>query len=209
VAGRGLGVFARYILPVIPFLCLTAAWLTVTAAGAAGRLLPPLGRRVVLPALAIAIMAPTAYKTVLLDRLLTRTDNREVTGRALVDLIAPGSLLYQTGESYGHASLAMDARRPPIRIVRYAPATGRFSPAEPEWILVQRSPLALYSAVPPGLDAVLRERYVLVRRFPTGSDASVRRLYDQQDAFYVPLAGLEGLRRPGPAFELYLRQRTE
>ena len=32
VAGAGLGVFARYILPVVPFLCLSAAWLIVSLA---------------------------------------------------------------------------------------------------------------------------------------------------------------------------------
>ena len=34
------------------------------------------------------------------------------------------------------------------------------------------------------------------------------RVYDQQDAFYLPLAGLNGIRCRGPAFELF-RKREE
>ena len=78
-----------------------------------------------------------------------------------------------------------------------------FDPGEPDWILVQRSPLVLYSAVPATLTKAL-DGYELVRRFPTGDD--LPRLYDQQDAFYLPLGNLDGLTRPGPAFDLYRRR---
>ena len=46
--------------------------------------------------------------------------------------------------------------------------------------------------------------HTLARRFPTGNDRPDR-VYDQQDAFYLPLAHLDGLTRPGPAFDLYRR----
>jgi hypothetical protein len=46
--------------------------------------------------------------------------------------------------------------------------------------------------------------YSLVRSFPVGDDRP--RLYDQQDAFFLPLTGLSGLIRPGPSFELYKRR---
>lgn len=206
VAGRGLGVFARYILPVVPFLCLAAAWLLVQAVRWATRKVSPTRRRVAMVAATMVMLAPTAYKSVLLDRLLARPDNREIAGRALNDILPPGSLFYQSGESYGHVPLNIGRRRTDLRVARFDPVTGRFRPEEPGWILVQRSPLVVYSGVHPAIEQLLREHYVLVRRFPTESDPTVARTYDQQDAFFIPLSGLEGIRRPGPAFDLYARR---
>lgn len=206
VAGRGLGVFARYIVPVVPFLCLAAAWLMVEAVRRTTARSSPAWRRAAMAAAAIVMVAPTAYKSVLLDRLLVTTDNRAIAARALLDVVPPGSLFYQSGESYGHAPLAIDGRRADVRVARFDQATGRFRPGEPDWILVQRSPLIIYSDVPPALERVIRERYALARRFSTEADPGVKRTYDQQDAFYLPLSGLEGIRRPGPSFELYSRR---
>lgn len=207
VAGRGFGVFSRYMIPVVPFLCIAAAWVTVAVARtlAGGR--SPSVRRGLVAAATIAMVAPTAYKTLLLDRLLGTTDNRVVTGRALIDILPPNSLLYQSGEAYGHVPLSVDGRQAVVRIARYDEGTGQFRPGDPDWILVQRSPLVLYSAVPPWLDRLLHDRYVLARKFQTETGVGIERTYDQQDAFYLPLEGLEGLRRPGPAFELYSRRR--
>jgi hypothetical protein len=206
VAGSGYGVFARYVVPVVPFLCLAAAWLTVEAVRRLTPAVSPRVRDAVIAAVSLALVAPTAYNTILLDRLFATRDNREVTGRALLPLLTPGSVIYQTGERYGHVPLAFAHRRADARAARYDAASGRFRPREPDWILVQRSPLVLYSSMPRSLEQILRDRYVLVRGFPTESRTDVTRVYDQQDAFYIPLAGLEGLRRPGPAFELYARR---
>ena len=50
---------------------------------------------------------------------------------------------------------------------------------------------------------VLTERFELVARFPADDTPEASRLYDQQDAFYLPLTNFNGLRRPGPSFALY------
>jgi len=206
VAGRGYGVFARYILPVIPFLCIGAAWLLVEAMRLLTRASSTSVRRLAIAGTVVVVVAPTAYKTYLLDRLLGITDNRTVTGRALIDILPPGSVFYQSGETYGYAPLGMDGREANVRVARFDAATATFTPAEPDWILIQRSPLVLYSAVPPALEQTLKDRYVLERQFPTETRAGVTRVYDQQDAFYLPIEGLEGVSRPGPSFELYSRR---
>jgi hypothetical protein len=235
VAGNGYAVFARYILPVVPFLCIAAAWFLVwTCRALAARTTPERSRllrsgrrqpehsgspeggpdvpiettRAARPAItavcALLVVAPTAWNSILLDRLLARTDNRLITAREVARLVTPGSSVYQTGESYGQAPTAIDDVRWPVEFVSYDAQAQRFSPKEPDWVLVHRSPLVLYSATPAGLDQILRERYAVERAFPVG-DARPR-LYDQQDAFYLPLAGLSGLERPGPSFELYKRR---
>lgn len=201
VAGRGYTVFARYIIPVVPFLCIAAAWLIVSAVRVVAREATPVWRGALVAAATLAVVAPSAQQTLALDRLLSATDNRVFVGRELGDYVRPEHSFYQSGEKYGYVPLNIDGHH--IAHVRnYDIPSGVFDPDEPDWILVQRSPLVFYSPVPPRLEQLVRERYVLVRRFPTGADRSGA-IYDQQDAFYLPLKGLGGLTRPGPAFELY------
>jgi hypothetical protein len=203
--GRGFAVFARYILPVVPFLCLTAAWFVVVVARWLAQRWPAVGEARATTALAILVVAPTAVNTVLLDRLLVRTDNRVVAARVLVDAVPPGSSFFQTGDpSYGMPPFS-DRRPLDVRMATYDVSTGSFGEHDPDWILVQRSPLVMYSRVPEGLEDILRARYELVRAFPAGTP-SPQTLYDQQDAFFLPLTGLRGIDRPGPSFELYGRR---
>jgi len=206
IAGQGYTVFARYVLPLLPFLSVSAAWLVVSLGRTIARQASPVRRAVVVTALAMIVAAPTAYKTLQLDRLLATTDNRIVVARALAEILPPDSVLYQSGEKYGYVPTTIDGHVI-ARISRYDEGSGTFDSGEPDWILVQRSPLVLYSAVPPGLDRIVREQYELVRRFPTGRDDHDR-IYDQQDALYLPLDGFSGLERPGPAFELYHKAPT-
>jgi len=232
VAGRGYGVFARHMLPVVPFLCITAAWATVGVArrlaaaavvvsgsvvvsgarGVSGPVVVSGFSRTALWTITICVLlvaAEPAWRSVMFDRLLATTDNRIITGRALLDLVPPGATFSQTGETYGHVPFDLDGRSLAVRRVAYNAATGAFEPGEPEWVLVQRSPLRYYSPVPPPLEATLREHYALTRRFETGAGDGSGRLYDQLDAFYLPLSGFSGLTRPGPEFELYRRQGSE
>jgi 4-amino-4-deoxy-L-arabinose transferase-like glycosyltransferase len=205
LAGRGYTVFARYILPAIPFLCIGAAWAVVTAARRLASHAAPVVRSAAVAAAVIAVVAPTARHTWQLDRLLSTMDNRVVVAREVADVVGPARSLYQSGETYGYIPMMIDGRQV-ARITRYNEAAGRFDSGEPDFILLQRSPLIVYSAVPPWLDRMVHERYVLVKRFPTGNDRAGA-VYDQQDAFYLPLNGLYGISRPGPSFELYQKTR--
>jgi hypothetical protein len=60
----------------------------------------------------------------------------------------------------------------------------------------------LYSRVPDGVQRIVDGRYELVRTSPIADD-SRSRLYDQQDALFLPLTGLAGVERMGPTFEIY------
>ena len=54
------------------------------------------------------------------------------------------------------------------------------------------------------MNLFLTEGYVEVERF-TAFSTGPRRVYDRQDAFFVPFAGFSGVERPGPNFTLYRR----
>jgi len=201
VAGRGYTVFARYIIPVLPFLCIAAAWFVVTTVRLLAKAATPAVRAALIAAAAVVVVAPTARKTLELDRLLATTDNRAIVAHALADVVPPDSSLYQSGSTYGFVPMEIDGHKV-ARVTNYDVDTGQFESGEPDWILLQRSPLVFYSPIPPHLDQLVREHYVLVRKFPTGGDHPGT-VYDQQDAFYLPLEGLHGVTRPGPAFELF------
>jgi hypothetical protein len=203
VAGRGYTVFARYILPEVPFLCIAAAWLVVTSIRAALGAWRPSLRVAALAAVAIAMVAPTARKTIMSDQLLTVPDNRVVVAQALMSLIPPNSLVYHSGGAYGHVPFALEGGELPLRECAFDESTSRFDAGPPDWIIVQRSPLVLYSDVPPALERVIADGYRLVHTFPVESGAPIERTYDQQDAFFMPLERFEGLKRSGPRFDLY------
>jgi len=204
VAGSGYRVFARDMIPMLPFLCITAAWLTVAVAHA---MTPPEGARTrawATAILALVIVAPSARNLFLLDRVLSRPDNRLVAARALPAIIPSGSLVYQSGQPYGHVPFYL--AEPPLNISasNYDEATRQFIPGGklPDWIILPRSPLVLYSQVPDDVQRIVGERYDMVRRFPVGADDGAR-IYDQQDALFLPLANLSGVERIGPTFEVY------
>ena len=82
-AGAGYNVFVRYMIPVVPFLCIFAGYFVASAASAiapAMRLRPAL----VAAALGLAVAAPPAINVVQFDRLLTQEDSR-ISRRALAD----------------------------------------------------------------------------------------------------------------------------
>jgi hypothetical protein len=75
----------------------------------------------------------------------------------------------------------------------------------PRFVLVHSSPLLFYACTSEPLRALLARRYVLRRSFEYNR-WDPRQAFDPQDAFYLPLAGFDGIERPGPNFELYERR---
>lgn len=208
VAGAGYAVFARHMIPVLPFLCISAAWLVVIAVRTVTRARAPRVRHAAIAVVALLAAAPSARQVVLLDRLLSRADNRVVVARALATLIPRGSLVFHSGGRYGHVPFDLPNEQLVVNECGYDERTGRFTPGDrlPDWIILQRSPLTTYSHVPVGLERIVRESYDLVNAFGTGA-LSAARVYDQQDAFFLPLSGLDGIKRPGPEFEIYRQRR--
>jgi Dolichyl-phosphate-mannose-protein mannosyltransferase len=204
VAGSGYRVFARDMMPVLPFLCITAAWLTTEVVRAFVGARRSRARAWATAVVALAIVAPSARNAVLFDRLLMRPDSRVVMARTLPALIPSGSLVYISGQSYGHVPFYLSD--PPLKVTQceYDERTGRFTGdgTLPAWIVLPRSPLVVYSHVADGVQRLVAERYELVSSFPVATE-DPSRIYDQQDALFLPLAGLAGVERIGPSFEIY------
>jgi len=207
VAGSVGNLFARYALPVVPFLCLTAAWgVTQTAAWIVRKRGDTrwLAGEAIAALMALAIIMPSAVSCWQFDRIMAATDNRVVIADWFQQSVPAGDSVLQSGSSYGHVPLddrlwipwIWDRASQSFR-VKGQPAIGR-----PDWILLQESPLP--SSTQDIVKEFLKEDYQVAWQF-TAFARDPARMYDLQDAFFVPYAGFEGVERPGPNFTLYRR----
>jgi 4-amino-4-deoxy-L-arabinose transferase-like glycosyltransferase len=214
--GSGQTAFARYIIPVVPFLCLAAAHFLVVAAGVFGRRLRrPAASPLIAWVFAAAVAAPSVMATVQTDRLLARTDNRLIAARWIRDRYPDGATIAQNGSFSGnvHMAAADPALAARYQSVDFHEPTGSFSTATsdksstPLLIIVVECPLPYCEAVSERLRGILRDDYERQQEF-VAFDASSRSLvYDRDDDFYVPLAGMQDVMRPGPNLIVYRRRR--
>jgi hypothetical protein len=211
VAGRGHTVFARYMVPVVPFLCLSAGYLTVSVARRLTRVLQAGACAPVAAMIALALASPSLLKAVQMDRVLSRPDTRGLAADWIAAHVPAGHAILLTGSMPGHPDLWRGGVAPPWPIWRYDAARhgfitpSAFTTAWPRWIVVQESPLTAYSSVPPDIRAELA-RYDLRQSFVALS-MSTPHVFDQQDALYLPLDGFARVARPGPNLYIYERRR--
>lgn len=203
-------VFARYALPLLPFLALTAGWLTVAVGRWLGARFPAVPASAVTVLLAVGLATPSLHQAILLDRVLARPDTRVLAAQFLLQHASPGQTIHLSGRDYGHVPLTLGTARTGLEVL-VPDAAGMFAPDAsgearlPDWLVLQRSPLTLYSHVPPHLEHLAASRYRRVAMLQA-TDAGHAGLYDQQDALYLPLWGLEGVRLPGPSLEILRRR---
>jgi len=213
VAGSGYTVYVRYVLPVVPFLCITAA---VVVAGlsrsvARGVRVPP---ALMTAMLAVAVIWPSAESVVGYDRLMLKRDSRLVAGDWVLANVPAGATIYQAGNHYGH--LQLEASRP----FKYSYWTcdrggetfqdeaGRVTGDWPDWIVVHRSALP-YSHVPDRVARELKWSYRLAHVTRAADLEEPLNVYDIQDAFFAPYGGFVRVRRPGPNIYVYQRMTVD
>jgi hypothetical protein len=199
--------FFRYVIPLVPFLCLTAAFATVAVAVTAGRLVPPRLRPAIIPLLAIVIIAPSAYASLRTDALLATTDNRLVVAQWVRENVPPHASIYVAAS--GSAAPQLDGQ---YEYWSYIEDTKTFerdrSQAEgtPQWIVIVESPLAAYTSTPGSITSLLSQRYDRVGLLRASDPDYPGMVYDRQDNFHLPIHGFGGVTRPGPNVFVYRRR---
>jgi 4-amino-4-deoxy-L-arabinose transferase-like glycosyltransferase len=206
VMGNTFEVFVRHMIPVVPFLCLTAG---VSIDRIAGLIRRDIASNIVAIVLVLVVAAPTAARSVAFDRLVARPDTRVLGAQWVESRFPAGATMYQTGAFYGHTQ-----PRPRDRYVEYGfnEVTGRFEngalPVDaPDIVVRVDSPLVLFNHAPAQLEQILRTSYILAETFagaPTAAASDA--VYDQQDVFYVPFGGVTGLKYPGPTLSIFERR---
>jgi 4-amino-4-deoxy-L-arabinose transferase-like glycosyltransferase len=216
--GSGRSVFVRYMVPVVPFLGLGAGYAVVRlAAWLARRFNRPELMPAVAAALTLVVAAPSIVRVVRLDHLLSQTDSRLLATRWIESAFPEGASVGQSGTLYGRVQLTVDShgRIDRYPMLSYDPARHTFTDRRhrsvdaPDVIVIQQSPLPHYADASPPPRDFLEGRYTLgtiVAAF-TPERPEQPRVYDWQDALYVPLEGFEGVERPGPNLAIYVRRR--
>lgn len=201
--GGGRTVFFRYILPLVPLACIPAAvavervscWLR-------DRGLPLRTARAVT---VLVVLAPGVVNSVWMDLVLARTDTRVLAGRWLQEHARAGESLYESGEGY----VRLHVPAPRLDRWEFDVLTGTFKDrveGRPDWIVLQQSPLELYTAVQPPVRALVLREYQHVLTVLGTKRRTWTAVYDLHDAFFVPVAGFWELERPGPTILIYRRR---
>lgn len=201
--GSGQTVFFRYVMPLLPLACLSAAL-------AVRHMAPWLARRtglstgVATATLAVLIVAPSAVNSVWFDVVLAKTDTRVLAARWLESRLDPETTLYDGGGPYAQ----LDLRHVRFHQWYFDPVTGSFGDPEgrtPEWLVLHESPLRVYSTVPAVIRQLAQQKYALVQTFTATTGRSRWAVYDPQDAFFMPFSGFHTIERPGPTIRIYRR----
>jgi 4-amino-4-deoxy-L-arabinose transferase-like glycosyltransferase len=214
-AGAGYNVFVRYMVPVAPFLCLFAGYLVAALASAVAARVP-VPRAAVAGALAVAIVAPSAWSVVQLNRLLAEDDSRVLAAEWVDRHVPAGSSVYMSGNRYGHPQI--EGLPGEYRIFGYDWRASTFTHQDrstgeyreyhvaeyPDVIIVQRSAIP-YSHIPKQVEQLLPDVYRMVHQI-RAADLTVRNPYDIQDGFYLAYGRYQGVRRPGPNIEIHQRR---
>jgi 4-amino-4-deoxy-L-arabinose transferase-like glycosyltransferase len=194
VMGSGRTVFARYALPLVPFLCLTAAYAVSAAADwAAARMNRQRWSGAVAVLLTSGVLWPSAQSVLAFDRLLVREDSRVAARRWIEARFPAGTTIGEIGAANAHLYFADEQHYVAM------PAVDR-----PELISIVSSPVT--GAAVEDVAPWLTREYDLAFSESVVAEDDPENIYDRQDEFYVPLAGFHDIERPGPNVRVFVRR---
>ncbi len=186
-------VLARFLLPAVPGLLVLG---TMVLARVSDWLPRRHYLRAAVCGLAAAALLEPFYDSVMIVRLLRRTDTRIEAGAWLAEHTPTGSHVV----CWGAPGLA-DFGSPPLpnMVVRRGLPPAQWEAFGAQWVIWHHYPLP-YSSVPlPPLPPTF-ERAAVFSPFSGPTNAPV---LEPLDAFYLPLAHFDGIVRPGPYIEVY------
>jgi 4-amino-4-deoxy-L-arabinose transferase-like glycosyltransferase len=203
LVGSGYTVFVRYIIPVVPFLCLTAGYaVTEGAAWVSART----GRAFWKPAVAalsvVCLAWPSAQSVVSFNRLISRTDSRVVARQWLERHVPPGRTIAQLGTDGGQVLLFQSDSSEVVYVRANLARPG----VRPDVVIVHSSPLSSRNALGDREVRILSRDYEPVMAVNAVASDERANIYDWQDDFFLPLTGFKRIERPGPNVMIYMRR---
>jgi hypothetical protein len=204
-AGAGYNVFVRYMMPVVPFLCIFAGYFVASTASAIGRTMR-LRPAWVAAVVGVAVAALPAWNVVRFDRLMTQEDSRITVGRWLMENVPAGASMFISGNRYGHPAMDFVRYRQFGYDYRGSTFTADRRPTSelPQWLVIQRAEIP-YAHVPQPVEDLIARDYQLAHVVRAYSPEA-RNFYDVQDGFYLPFGSFKDVERPGPNFLIYRRE---
>jgi 4-amino-4-deoxy-L-arabinose transferase-like glycosyltransferase len=213
VLGSGHTVFVRYLVPLVPSMCLTAAFFIDRVAAVVESRSDSRAVSIVMVASLVAVVGvPTLVASLRFDRLMARADTRVLGADWVASHFPGGASMYQTGFGAGHLQ-----PQPRSLYPQYAlnDRTGQFeldhrsAAGPPALIVILESPLGAYSEVPQRIRSLAADEYEPAATFESlPDDRAARAFYDREDAFFSPFGGIEQAIRPGPNVRIFERRRS-
>lgn len=232
VAGKGYTVHLRYMVPVLPFLCIASAMFVVQVNTILFRASL---RKYMLPVWALILAIPSFHNVIRFDYLMAKVDNRVIAADWIQNNIPSGSSIYRSGSLYGQVRLRLSEKslEEQYREVIANGGTGRLIRIKlqhlrkggyqggyddwkydqqalvsetgilPDFIIIQQSPLRAYSKVPDQIMELVETEYHLIKTFEAVDLRASSNWYSQIDAFYMPFIGFKEISRPGPNLYIY------
>ena len=231
--GSGLSVFVRYALPLVPFLCLSAAIF-------AGHIIDKIYARARRPyntffaLLILAVIAgPSLNNVIKFDYILSKKDTRLLAAEWIFENVPENSTILQsslTGEVFlplfkkrllvmlasGNEGPAAVKRMTDYAGKRGARAYDQILQNEfaakgggstpPDYMILVDHPLKIYGAPSKKIIEITQRSYSLKKSFIAIKPESRDNVFDELDAFYVPFAGFKEIERPGPNIFIYERK---
>jgi len=192
--------FYRYILIPLPALILFVGAAVGDGRNLLRRLVPrPWATAATVLGVAL-LLVPATIRDYKLNRLLARRDTRSMAREWIQENIPRGSAIAMTNyrTPYGKPQLAGMYRAKPFQ----SPALSRKQGVR--WVLSDSSVLPFYSPGPSEsqLQALEREATLVFDVNPVKPNTP-EPVFDQADAFYVPLRRASSIKRPGPRIRIW------
>ena len=186
LVGSGYTVFARYILPAVPFLCLTAAFaiteLSRTMTTLRGR---PNRAPATSCVLALLVIGPSAWSVVQFNRLLSRTDSRVLAAQWVRARFPEGANIAEVGRHSTRLFFLPEDPTTPSRYKTTRLAEDFEATPEPDILVVPRSLFSPGWVIPPRA-AELSARYRPLSEIVAHDPFAKGVVFDWQDDSICP-----------------------
>jgi 4-amino-4-deoxy-L-arabinose transferase-like glycosyltransferase len=207
IAGGARLIFARYMTPLVPVLCLLAATATLAAAS---WVRGPRGRAWLVTGLVVATVTEPLDASASYGRMTRHADTRVEAYRFLSTELAPGGDVATVGPSeVWRSTIPPNATWLPTFYARHprqswADVLAALRQQDSRYLLVHTAPVDVFSPTIPELEEALRRSARLVQQWsPYKPGARADPVYDRADPYYFPLGRFRGVVRPGPLVRLY------
>jgi len=206
IAGGARLIFARYMTPLLPVLCLLAA---TAALALAGWVRVPRARGWLVAGLAVAAVVEPLDAAASYGRMTRHADTRVEAYRFLSTALPPGDVATVGPSEVWRSTIPPNGHWLPIFYARHprqswADVLAALRKQDSRYLLVHTAPVDVYSPTIPELEDALRRSARLVQVFsPYKPGAQPDPVYDRADPYYFPLGRFRGVVRPGPLVRIY------